>query len=648
MAVQIVTHQIADDAITAAKIAALDAVIGYTSAHTLSADTDIVHKKYVDDIAAYGVTWKEPVQVLKIKSDATQSGSPPTAGAAGEAWVVDTWGGGYNDGDIVEWSGTAWNVVVANSGSEPPDGTRVLVIGASAAGSFATHENDFAVYAASTNTWSFVDAADGDAVLVIGENSIYENKGYVYDSSDGAWIQFAGMGLYSAGDGIDITSSTISVELGASPHGLEFSGGALQVHEDDTTIRVHGSGEIQVHPNYPFHRNVSVFNIIDEADSEPVGPSAGDAYIVGTAWSTFGTGDIVQYNGNAWVQMVAASGSEPPDGTTVVVSASPGTYFTGQNNKIAIYDATNNTFVYFTPTTGSVAVSDLDAVYSQKIMQYTYNGMSYVWDEYNPGYTAGTGISITSKEISVEYDSRTIEATAAGELEIAENFEWGRSVHVVFLVSDADAGGSTPSNPVTYGTYIVDNWGGSYTDGDVYQYLGSGNWSKLYDTSGSGAPPVGLRGLVYTSPGGSFATEAKNLAYYDGTQWNFTSPKDGTVVTVAAAAESLSYTNAPVENGASMKYSSRSSAWTPQITRSIRQYEASWPAATTTWDLDDTPAFSPVPVDLQIFYNGQLLLRTNSSGGGQGTYYMSDNDTVAFDFTPTTGSVMEARIGVLG
>lgn len=242
---------------------------------------DAVNKGQLDAAVA-GYDWQAPVSVLKIKSDAAQGGSPPTAGAAGEAWVVNTWGGGYTNGDIVEWDGTQWNVVVTNSGSEPPDGTRVAVIGVSAAGSFSSHENAIGTYNASANTWSFVAASDGDAVLVAGEGSIYENYGFVFDTS--AWIAFTGPNSIpdatsgSGGDvkgkvtfdsdkGLAVTAGVAEVKLataGTGTGGLEFDGsgdiqidvnasGGLEltasgigVNVDGSTIAINGSNELYV------------------------------------------------------------------------------------------------------------------------------------------------------------------------------------------------------------------------------------------------------------------------------------------------------------------------------------------------------------------------------------------------------------------
>jgi len=147
-------------------------------------------KQYVDNVAV-GLQWLAPVSVLKIHDDTAQAGAPPAAGSVGEAWVVDTWGGGYNDGDIVEWDGSTWNVVVSNAAGFPPSGTRAIV-DTGAAGSFNGQDNDVAV-ADGVGGWSFISPVDGNALLISGENSIYENDAYTYDATPGAWIKFASL-----------------------------------------------------------------------------------------------------------------------------------------------------------------------------------------------------------------------------------------------------------------------------------------------------------------------------------------------------------------------------------------------------------------------------------------------------------------------
>jgi hypothetical protein len=132
--------------------------------------------------------YRVPVQVLSMKSDVAQAGAPPAA-VAGDAWVVNTWGVPYNNGDIYEYDGAAWNLVLANGGgAEPPNGTRVLVKSAGAAGSFAGQAKKIAQYDNVTHTWSFTFPIDGDLVAIIGENSIYENLQYIYDASSASWV----------------------------------------------------------------------------------------------------------------------------------------------------------------------------------------------------------------------------------------------------------------------------------------------------------------------------------------------------------------------------------------------------------------------------------------------------------------------------
>jgi len=130
-----------------------------------------------------------PVAVLKMITDANQGGAPPAAPPyPGAAYVVNNWGGGHNDGDIEEWTGAGWTVIVANSGGTPPDGTRVVVAGVPApGGSFAAKGNNYATFRTATSTWTFLAPNDGDEAVVYGNDSYFENMTYVWDSVPGLW-----------------------------------------------------------------------------------------------------------------------------------------------------------------------------------------------------------------------------------------------------------------------------------------------------------------------------------------------------------------------------------------------------------------------------------------------------------------------------
>lgn len=225
--------------------------------------TEATSKSYVDNLIS-GLTWKEPVEVREVISDADQSGSDPAAPSTGDAYVVNNWST-QTDGDIVEWSGSAWVVVVANSGGEPPDGTRVVVTDGTAAGSFAGEEGEIATYDATGDSWSFEDPANGWAVLVVGAGGVDENTSWVWDSTPGEWVQFSGAGQVTAGAGLDKTGNTIfvgngdgitvnadsiEVDLDATNPGLEFNGaspnGALRVEVDGAHGIVRGSSGLEL------------------------------------------------------------------------------------------------------------------------------------------------------------------------------------------------------------------------------------------------------------------------------------------------------------------------------------------------------------------------------------------------------------------
>lgn len=129
--------------------------------------------------------------VLKIVDDSLITAPTLVAGDAGKAYEIATNGGVWGvfaDGDIVEWSGTAWNLVVAQSGGDPPDGTRAVVVSASAAGSFSGEEET--VQACTTGTWAVVDTpVNGNRILISGTNGIYDGRYFDYTGTHpaGAW-----------------------------------------------------------------------------------------------------------------------------------------------------------------------------------------------------------------------------------------------------------------------------------------------------------------------------------------------------------------------------------------------------------------------------------------------------------------------------
>jgi len=217
---------------------------------------DAATKVYVDNVAS-GLSWREPVLVKNMVSDADQGGADPAAPAKGDCYVVDNWLT-QTDGDIVEWDGTAWVVILANTAGEPADGTRVIVKSSGAAGSFATHENKIATYDATGSTWSFESPIDGWASLIIGDGGIWADTAWTYNGT--TWVQFSGAGQIDAGpglykdgnligvgngDGIAIGADDISLDLDTDP-GLQLLGTSPN---KKLSVLAYANGGVQVTSN---------------------------------------------------------------------------------------------------------------------------------------------------------------------------------------------------------------------------------------------------------------------------------------------------------------------------------------------------------------------------------------------------------------
>jgi len=264
-------HDPTDSEITVAGLAMNgDIVMGGNEVTGLPATpsaTGAASKEYVDNLIS-GMQWRDPVEVRTMIDDA--SSGPPVSPAAGDAYVVDSATGAWSSfdvGDIVEYDGSAWNLIVADSGNEPPDGTRVLV-GPSpgAGGSFNGHANEIATYDATGDTWSFESPSNGWATLIVGDGSFWENTGWVYDSTPGGWIQFSGAGQINAGVGLEKDGNTLNVKLGdgitelpsdyvgidltATTPGLELTGTSpdktLQVQADGAHGIIRGATGLEI------------------------------------------------------------------------------------------------------------------------------------------------------------------------------------------------------------------------------------------------------------------------------------------------------------------------------------------------------------------------------------------------------------------
>lgn len=167
---------------------------------------------------ASGFNLSAHVDIQNIKSDATQSGSPPASQSLHDVWIADTWGGGYTDGHYYELTATGpdvWTDLGAVA-----SGDKVLVqAGAGPGGSFAGHPNDIGVWDGSA--WSFTDPEDGMVVMTANRGSNYFDQS-VSMWSGSSWDLMARAGQELAGSGITYNSSTRKLDVSGTEIGQTY------------------------------------------------------------------------------------------------------------------------------------------------------------------------------------------------------------------------------------------------------------------------------------------------------------------------------------------------------------------------------------------------------------------------------------------
>jgi hypothetical protein len=171
------------------------------------AATDAVNLNQLQS-AVSGLQWKDPVycrDYLGTRTVAEIDALTPNAGDSVVAGSAGTPSAGTSDavaiGDVTQFDGTSWINLVTNVGGFVPDGTRLLVHDDTetlfAPLTEAADESKIAEFDGTSNTpSSLIAPVDGDAILVNGDGSVNENKGYVFDTNQtpDAWVQFTGTG----------------------------------------------------------------------------------------------------------------------------------------------------------------------------------------------------------------------------------------------------------------------------------------------------------------------------------------------------------------------------------------------------------------------------------------------------------------------
>ena len=223
------TAYLANSVVTAAKIdltGSFDFSGGTLRAGTPSANTDVANKAYVDSIQS-GIHWKE--SVIAASTANVDLSSAPAA--------ID-------------------GVTLSND-------DRVLIKSQSTASA-----NGIYVFSGSGSAMSRAEDANtaaelNGAAVFVQQGSTNADMGYIQTAQVGnlgsdtvTFTQFTGLGQITAGDGLQKSANTISVDLSANSglqitsgelevnagQGVELSGGALKAKLDGSTLSLSASG----------------------------------------------------------------------------------------------------------------------------------------------------------------------------------------------------------------------------------------------------------------------------------------------------------------------------------------------------------------------------------------------------------------------
>ena len=166
---------------------------------------------------------------------------------------------------------------------------------------------------------------------------------------------------------------------------------------------------------------IDLLNMIsDTVTTPPLTPEIGDAYIVPPGatgdWSTIAAGNITHWDGTIWQDFGSVTAVDPNGarfGISVTNTTSASGSFMGQDNNIALYDATGNLTGFEVPNENN-AVYVSNGISAHAYTQYAFNGTDWVlMGGGNPVVVDDTTIELNSNVLSV------IPATSGGTVDAA-------------------------------------------------------------------------------------------------------------------------------------------------------------------------------------------------------------------------------------
>lgn len=239
-------------------------------------------------------------------------------------------------------------------------------------------------------------------------------------------------------------------------------------------------------------------------------------------------------NGTAWKLVGVASLDDVPDGTTYgkvlntelesgqvkqVRAVSNAQDVTGDTIYTHVTDDTKHRLINDSGTgaTELWSASKIDATKADKVGAAvadniaSLDGSGNLQDSGLKRNDSGTGTQDlwSANKIANEINSK------------ASGLAWQDPAVVLTVISDASQGGTPPASPGDGDAYVANNWGGGYTDNNIYEWSGSA-WIDL------GAVTAGTRVIVAdASAAGSFTGQEEKIGEYNGSSWDFTSPQEG-------------------------------------------------------------------------------------------------------------------------
>ena len=191
--------------------------------------------------------------------------------------------------------------------------------------------------------------------------------------------------------------STVDSLLLAGAGGIELSGAGA--------INFSGTGEVYGLPAVPsgatyaaskayvdaqisgdWQNPVEVLRLIDDSlITAPAAPASGDAYIVdglGGLWSVFAVGDLVEYDGQDWNNIVTQVGGFVPAGTRCLVGPIGAGGLAGRDLDVATAVG-DGSWTFEDPAEGWAILVTGDGSYYEN-RAYTYNAATPAWVQIPP------------------------------------------------------------------------------------------------------------------------------------------------------------------------------------------------------------------------------------------------------------------------